>query len=407
MTIGIPPPDNSDPFRRQFHGDRHAQHAPPGLGAFSLLLDGMQQPSPGAAEQKDESKSELKRQPERRDADLRAHPPESTLYAGPVGQEARETLRAPAERERPEHNAGSPPHQRSAKRPQAQAEPAAQPGAHDPARAETQRDRQPVSEGRETLHRQPATPQGDAGRDQSVQAAATVQTARASAPRESGAEGRAAVARLASAGAVQAARAQPAQPVQPAAGAPRSEARADARQVAQQRPAQQPQRPDTEKFIEQAQRGLAHALQRKDGEVTMRLHPEALGKLTVQVRVEASTVHARVEATTEAAREMLMSHSPALRAALESRGLEVQRLEITLAPEARSESGPRFAMSDDADRHAGSNPGQADHGGGRGSDTGSGRSPEAGRETSAEDRAQQHTSAAWRSPGSLLIDTVA
>ncbi|TVS07824.1 MAG: hypothetical protein EA423_03120 [Phycisphaerales bacterium] len=408
MTIGTTPPDISDPFKRLNPGDRHAQHAaPPGLGAFSLLLDGMQrEQTPRASQQEDESRNELKQGPDRRDGQPRSEAAEPTIYAGPVGQEARETLRTPTERQSPEHNAGTPPHQRNARRTQHQGEQAQTP--RDPQqtpRAEQPSERAPTQEAREPATRQPGTPESESARDQSGRVAAAAQQVTQRPAREAPTDARAGVARLASAGAVQAARAQP---VQPAAGVQRTEGRAEARQVAQQRPAQQPQRPDAEKFIQQAQRGLAQALQRKDGEVTMRLHPEALGKLTVQVRVEASTVQARVEATTEAAREMLMSHTPALRAALESRGLEVQRIEITLAPEAKEDAGPRFAMGEDADRRAGNNAGgHADQGNRRGSDAGTsnGRSPD----QSAEDRAQhhEHTSAAWRSPGSLLIDTVA
>ncbi|MCC5786564.1 MAG: flagellar hook-length control protein FliK [Phycisphaerales bacterium] len=407
MTIGPTPPETTDPFRRLNPGDRHAQHAaPPGLGAFSLLLDGMQREQmPRASQQDEESRSELKEGPDRRDGQPRSEAAEPTIYAGPVGQEAREALRTPTERDRPEHNAGTPPHQRNTQRTDHGEQARAQRDPQQAPRAEQPSERAPTQAAREPATRQPVAQESESARDQSGRAAAAAQQATQRTAREAQSDARAGVARLASAGAVQAARAQP---VQPAAGVQRTEGRAEARQVAQQRPAQQPQRPDTEKFVQQAQRGLAQALQRKDGEVTIRLHPEALGKLTVQVRVEASSVQARFEASTEAAREMLMSHTPALRAALESRGLEVQRIEITLAPEAKEDAGPRFAMSEDADRHAGSH---ADHGNRRGSDAGStsGRSPDDSTDQSAEDRAQhqEHTSAAWRSPGSLLIDTVA
>ena len=405
MTIGTTPPDISDPFKRLNPGDRHAQHAaPPGLGAFSLLLDGLQrEQTPRASQQDDKSRNELKQGPDGRDGQPRSEAAEPTIYAGPIGQEARETLRTPTERHSPEHNAGTPPHQRNAQRSQHQGEQA--PAHRDPQqtpRAEQPSERAQTQETRDPSTRQPVAQESENARDQAGRAAAAAQQQTQRPAREAPTDARAGVARLASAGAVQAT------PAQPAAGVQRTESRAEPRQIAQQRPAQQPQRPDADKFIQQAQRGLAQALQRKDGEVTLRLHPEALGKLTVQVRVEASTVQARVEATTEAAREVLMSHTPALRAALESRGLEVQRIEITLASEAKDDAGPRFAMSEDADRRAGNNAGgQADQGNRRGSDAGTsnGRSPD----QSAEDRAkqQEHTSAAWRSPGSLLIDTVA
>lgn len=103
----------------------------------------------------------------------------------------------------------------------------------------------------------------------------------------------------------------------------------------------------------QASRGLAHAMRSRDGTVRFRLNPANLGSLRVAVRVDQAGVIARFEASTEAARAALDASQAHLRAALHSRGLEVQRLEIVHTPP------PSQDHSADAgqDQHA---PGQAD-----------------------------------------------
>ncbi|MCW5767536.1 MAG: flagellar hook-length control protein FliK [Phycisphaeraceae bacterium] len=78
----------------------------------------------------------------------------------------------------------------------------------------------------------------------------------------------------------------------------------------------------------QFKRGLAQVLKAGGGEITMRLNPEQLGALRIQVRVGSGVIGVRVEAETERARELLIRDSATLRAALESRGLDVEYLTI-------------------------------------------------------------------------------
>lgn len=85
-------------------------------------------------------------------------------------------------------------------------------------------------------------------------------------------------------------------------------------------------------FQAQVARGLAAALQRGNGEVTLRLRPHALGELRVQVSVHGASVEARLRATSGEAHRLLEQNVESLRAALETRGLHVGRIEIEPPP---------------------------------------------------------------------------
>lgn len=78
----------------------------------------------------------------------------------------------------------------------------------------------------------------------------------------------------------------------------------------------------------QALRGLSAALRNGGGTVTIRLNPDALGALRVEVSREAAKVTATFTPQTPQARDLLMQHSESLRSALEARGLEVERIVI-------------------------------------------------------------------------------
>lgn len=96
-------------------------------------------------------------------------------------------------------------------------------------------------------------------------------------------------------------------------------------------------------LIEQIQRGLAKALQSKDGEVRVRLRPEHLGLVHVRVRVEQSRVTAALEATSEQARELLSQNLATLERALEARGLSVDRVVVEHVPAVVTEDGSRHS----------------------------------------------------------------
>ncbi len=107
-------------------------------------------------------------------------------------------------------------------------------------------------------------------------------------------------------------------------------------------------------LIEQIQRGLAQALKKRDGELTLRLRPEHLGLVRVRVRVEESSVSALLEATSEQARGLLKSHLTTLREALEARGLSIERIDVEHDPGAQlAKEGGGQHRHGGAERHAG------------------------------------------------------
>jgi len=114
-------------------------------------------------------------------------------------------------------------------------------------------------------------------------------------------------------------------------------------------------------FIPQAAKGLAMALKQGEGTVTINLKPAHLGSLRVEVSMQASGVTAKIEASSETARQLLMDAQPSLRAALEARGLSVERIDIT-AVTAPPAGAPSQDASDQRPNYGGhqtdGNPGQ-------------------------------------------------
>jgi flagellar hook-length control protein FliK len=66
------------------------------------------------------------------------------------------------------------------------------------------------------------------------------------------------------------------------------------------------------------------------GQVRMKLHPETLGGVLLEMRVRGRQVEATVTADNEVARDLLLQQLPELRQRLESQGMTVNRLEVAL-----------------------------------------------------------------------------
>jgi flagellar hook-length control protein FliK len=81
-----------------------------------------------------------------------------------------------------------------------------------------------------------------------------------------------------------------------------------------------------------ANRGLEVALKQQGGSVQLRLTPESLGAMKIEMSIARGAVAATLQASTPEARELLSRNIETLRAALEAKGLSVERLSITLAP---------------------------------------------------------------------------
>ncbi|CAG0999574.1 hypothetical protein PHYC_02786 [Phycisphaerales bacterium] len=91
----------------------------------------------------------------------------------------------------------------------------------------------------------------------------------------------------------------------------------------------------------QVVRGLALALKQGGGRVTLRLNPEQIGSVIVNVKVQGSSVTARLEASSDAAHRLLKDSVDGLRSALEARGLSVERIEIAPPPPQEASADPR------------------------------------------------------------------
>ena len=90
--------------------------------------------------------------------------------------------------------------------------------------------------------------------------------------------------------------------------------------------------PSSSPLEAQVSRGVGAVLAQRGGSVVLRLSPATLGTLKVQMQMNGGSVSLDLEATTERAHRALTRELPALRASLESRGMQVERTSVHLAP---------------------------------------------------------------------------
>lgn len=135
----------------------------------------------------------------------------------------------------------------------------------------------------------------------------------------------------------------------------------------------------------QIARGLSAMLRQRGGSVTLRLSPESLGLVRVEVRVNEGRVFVRIEAQTDPARRLLADHLSSLRLALEDQGLRIDRVEV---------SRPRDAAEDGA-TDGRDHRGQQGRGGG---DT-PGRDPDPGRRGGAQAGSEPAPQGRWDAGG--------
>ncbi len=115
----------------------------------------------------------------------------------------------------------------------------------------------------------------------------------------------------------------------------------------------------------QAAGGLAAALRKGGGTVTLNLRPEHLGALTINVTLTGDALAATLTADSESARELLEHSLPLLRESIEARGLRIERMEVshpaepaTRATTRSDESAPAHAP--DAQDHNAATDGRGD-----------------------------------------------
>jgi flagellar hook-length control protein FliK len=143
---------------------------------------------------------------------------------------------------------------------------------------------------------------------------------------------------------------------------------------------------EQQSIILQTARGLAAALKNGDGTVTLSLQPPRLGQLKVHLTMADGLIQARMEPTTQAARQLLIDSEHSLRAALEARGLSVERIQVdAVKPPHANDAAPRHDSHSAADHGRPDTPGGDNAGPGhRGGHAGSGAEAHAGSHERAE-----------------------
>lgn len=79
----------------------------------------------------------------------------------------------------------------------------------------------------------------------------------------------------------------------------------------------------------------------ESGTVNLRLYPQELGELRMEIKVEQDNVKAHIIAQNPQAQEMIDRHLPRLREALEQQGLNLQQVDVTIAANDNA-GGERF-----------------------------------------------------------------
>jgi flagellar hook-length control protein FliK len=116
----------------------------------------------------------------------------------------------------------------------------------------------------------------------------------------------------------------------------------------------------------QAARIVAQGLRDGKSEVVLRLRPETLGPVKIELSMNEGALSARIEAATPAARELLDASMDQLRAALEARGLVVQEMNVAhIAGSHESGFSDGGAWSEDLARDRGGSGGEHQTGDGR------------------------------------------
>jgi hypothetical protein len=145
---------------------------------------------------------------------------------------------------------------------------------------------------------------------------------------------------------------------------------------------------EQQSIVLQTARGLSNALKQGDGTVILNLQPPRLGQLKVHMTLQDAVISARIEPTSAAARQLLIDSEHSLRAALEARGLSVERIEVdAVKPPSHTiePAPPQAGYKDDGPRpdHPGGESAGAWHSGGQGK-AGSGAEAHTGDASDAE-----------------------
>ncbi|MCL1981028.1 MAG: flagellar hook-length control protein FliK [Proteobacteria bacterium] len=82
--------------------------------------------------------------------------------------------------------------------------------------------------------------------------------------------------------------------------------------------------------------------QLENSTVILRLYPEELGELRMEIKVAQDNIKAHIVVQNPLAQEMIDRHLPRLREALEQQGLQLQQVEVSVAAHGQTGGGERF-----------------------------------------------------------------
>lgn len=97
--------------------------------------------------------------------------------------------------------------------------------------------------------------------------------------------------------------------------------------------------PETDANTARVMRGLSTATQQTGGSLTLRLHPEDLGMVRIELQLAEGSVKAQITTQTDAARELLTRDLTQLRESLHRHGLTVEKLEVQVSAPNPSDAG--------------------------------------------------------------------
>lgn len=103
---------------------------------------------------------------------------------------------------------------------------------------------------------------------------------------------------------------------------------------------------DNKAFTKGVSRGLLAAVHQRGGSLTMRLHPENLGSLKIQLSLTGNTVKAQLHVHNEQAQALLLENITALKSALENKGLTVAQLSVHTVQQGDSVKAHNTAQAD-------------------------------------------------------------
>jgi len=106
--------------------------------------------------------------------------------------------------------------------------------------------------------------------------------------------------------------------------------------------------------VDQVADGAISAMRTNRSEITMQLRPESLGQVTVNLSSNRNQeVSARIVAFSPEAHQVLTEHAHSLRQSLESQGIQVDRISVSLASAARSHVNQADSMQNNTANHQG------------------------------------------------------